>query len=169
MSEIRPDSGQIALAWWRKNLQPQAETGAVRGFRARLRRATGPVEALLEARVHELYGDLPSYKPRPEVLAGLAQVLSAVEKHNGTPIAKAFGEGTPKALSPQRFQRLIREDDPAALSLALRRSLPLIGEGCNVAALARDYLFWNEETRIRWCFDYYGAPPPGAADKEDDE
>lgn len=168
MSEDRPDSGQIALAWWRKNLRPQEETGAVRGFRARLRRAAGPVDALLEPRVHELNDALP-FKPRPEVLAGLAQVLAAVETHHGTRIAKAFGEGNPKHLSQARFQRLIRTADPVELSLTLRRALPLIGDGCDVAALARDYLFWNEDARIRWCFDYYGAPPPVPADKEEDE
>ncbi|MCX8508104.1 MAG: type I-E CRISPR-associated protein Cse2/CasB, partial [Rhodobacteraceae bacterium] len=73
------------------------------------------------------------------------------------------------------FQRLIRCDDPAALSLALRRALPMIENGCNVAALADDLLHWGEDRRIRWCFDYYRAQPPakdGAGDgaaMEDEE
>ncbi len=169
MSEKTETSpGQKVLVWWHKHIRPSEDTGAARALRARLRRAK-TVEALSEPQVHALY-DLLNRQPGPQALAALVQVLAHVEKHDGQRLAKKFGEGeSNKALSPLRFQTLIRTEDREGLATGLRRALPLVGKACNVAALAEDILFWGEQVKIRWCFEYYGAPAPkqGPAATED--
>ncbi|WP_372023426.1 type I-E CRISPR-associated protein Cse2/CasB (plasmid) [Tistrella mobilis] len=155
--------GQIAREWWRDNLRPQIETGSIRGFRARLRRADHPFEALADHRVIALHGMLdqrPDQPLNPRTLAVLVQLLAMVEADQPQRIARAFGTGEPARLSPLRFQRLIHSADRTELTLGLRRALPLVGNSCNVAALAQDILYWGEEVRIRWCFDYFGKTPP---------
>jgi CRISPR system Cascade subunit CasB len=54
---------------------------------------------------------------------------------------------------------LMRASD-GDLAVGLRRAIPMVGRTCNVARLGRDLLFWNEITRTRWCFDYFGAEAP---------
>jgi CRISPR system Cascade subunit CasB len=68
-----------------------------------------------------------------------------------------MGQGDPKPLSPLRFDRLIRSTDPEALTTQMRRALAVVGHRANVAQLAQDLRWWNDATRARWCFDYYGA------------
>src|SRR5690606_10000516 len=106
-----------------------------------------------------------------------------VQEHRPQRLAQLLGQIVGKddqrLLSNLRFQRLIRASDddaadPAALAMALRRALPLIGNSCNVAMLGEDFLYWSEPTRIRWCFDYVGRPQPqadetAAADPEIEE
>lgn len=161
------DVGGIGLSWWRSQLQ--ADSGSARALRARLRRADSLVEVLGERAVHDLAGDLAgadaalkwSLRGEGAVrLAALVQVLAAVEDHVPSPLARRFGEGDRPALSELRFQRLMRLQDPEDLGLALRRALPLAGKACNVARLAEDILNWAEATRVRWCFEYFGAAPP---------
>lgn len=167
MSDATTDPGRVALGWWQLNLRPDEETGQARALRARLRRADHVTDVLAEGQVIALHDRLDR-RPDPLVLAALAQVLAHVERYDRRRIAQAFGAGDPRALSPLRFQRLIRSDDRQELATGLRRALPVIGRACNVAALAEDILFWGEKPRIRWCFDYYGAASPreGAAEEE---
>lgn len=151
--------GTVALGWWRSALRPTEDGGAARALRARLRRSRGAVDVLAEAAVIALYDRLDR-RISPEGLAALAQVLAQVERHEGRRLAQALGAGDPKALSPSRFQRLIRVEAPGALAQGLRRALPMVGHACNVASLASDLVHWSEPVRVRWCFDYYGARPP---------
>ncbi|MDR5653473.1 type I-E CRISPR-associated protein Cse2/CasB [Ruixingdingia sedimenti] len=167
MSDTAKTPGQIALGWWKQYLRPDEDTGPARALRARLRRADHVTDVLAEGRVIELQDRLDR-RTDPLVLAALAQVLAHVERHEGRRIAQGFGAGDPKALSPLRFQRLIRSGDRQELATGLRRALPSIGRACNVAALAEDILFWGAKPRIRWCFDYYGAAPPRPAAGEEE-
>lgn len=159
MSDATKNPGQVAFGWWKQHLRPDDDTGPARALRARLRQADHVTDVLAEGRVIELHDRL-GHHTAALTLAALAQVLAHVERHDGRRIAQGFGAGDPKALSPLRFQRLIRSDDRQELATGLRRALPLVGGACNVAALAEDTLFWGEKPRIRWCFDYYGAAPP---------
>ncbi|HQS47786.1 MAG TPA: type I-E CRISPR-associated protein Cse2/CasB [Xanthobacteraceae bacterium] len=151
--------GAIILGWWRANLRPDPDIGPARGLRARLRRAAHVVDVLAEPQVVALH-DALGRRHDPVRLAALASLLAAVERHEDRRIARAFGGDEPH-LSHLRFQRLIRSDG-AALALALRRALPLVGHACNVAALGEDFLKWDERVRVRWCFDYFGKAPPDA-------
>ncbi|SET84963.1 type I-E CRISPR-associated protein Cse2/CasB [Paracoccus homiensis] len=151
--------GAVALGWWGGALRPPEDGGAARALRARLRRSRGVVDVLAEAAVIGLYDRLDR-RISPQALAALAQVLAEVERHEARRLAQAFGTGDPKALSPLRFQRLIRVDASDALAQGLRRALPMVGHACNVASLASDLVHWSEPVRVRWCFDYYGARPP---------
>lgn len=163
MTGKQTETGKIVLGWWRQSLRPETETGAVRGFRARLRRAHGLLEVVSEPQFIALHDDLATAwktRPDPVALAALAHLLASVKKHESQSIARAFGMGDPSALSPLRFQHLIRTDALPELGEDLRRALPMIGHACNVAALAVDFLNWNEQTRARWCFDYFGQASP---------
>lgn len=157
MTKNSGDIGGIAKRWWKENLRPATETGAVRGFRARLRRADTVVEVFAEERVIALHDALADRSPKdPRDLAALAQVLAAVEADTSQPIARAFGRGDNNpALSNIRFRRLILTDDRPELAVALRNALPLIGNACGVAALSRDFLYWTEDVRTRWCREYF--------------
>jgi CRISPR system Cascade subunit CasB len=124
------------LSWWGRTLDREAARG--RALSARLRRAT-PVEVLCEPEVHDL-------------------AQAEVRSHGGRSLAQACG-GPEPVLSPLRFQRLMRASD-GDLAVGLRRAIPMVGRTCNVARLGRDLLFWNEITRTRWCFDYFGAEAP---------
>ena len=160
MTEDAEWPGQIIRRWWGENLRPDDfESGAVRGFRARLRRADQPLDVLADAQVVALYEALGK-PPDPLTLAALVSVLAHVKKHDRQRIARAFGPADDPHLSTLRFQRLIRSPDRAALAVALRRALPLIDHACDVAALGADFLYWGEAVRIRWCFDYFGKAAP---------
>lgn len=159
MSDATKTPGQIALGWWKQHLRPDDDTAPARALRARLRRADHITDVLAESRVIELH-DLLGRRADPLTLAALAQVLAHVRRYEGRRFAQAFGGGDDQTRKTRalRFQRLIRARDRQELASGLRRALPLIDGGCNPAALAEDILFWGEKPRIRWCFDYFGAP-----------
>jgi len=119
------------------------------------------VDILAEPQVIALY-DALGRRHDPARLAALVPVLAAVETERRQRIAGAFGAGEEPPLSQLRFQRLIRSTESGELARALRRALSLIDPACNVAALGADFLRWDEQVRMRWCFDYFGKAPPDA-------
>ncbi len=149
------DIGGTCLGWWQNHIH--AETGAARAFAARLRRAASPAEVLSEEQVFELGAKLKLRDPAR--LALIAQVLASVKEHHSLPVARAFGRKSHdrRHLSELRFRRILSAQGDAELSRALRRALPLVGARCDVARLGRDLFWWTEETRIEWCFQYFGA------------
>lgn len=184
-------AGDIAREWWLERLRPEhhpkigEDTSAARALRARLRRPAAPTAVLAERAVHELAQRLPSLRRRPYVLIELVRILAAVEGESiggdGPPerLAERLGgteDGSDRPrLSDIRFQQLIRSDGPV-LGTAVRRALPRVGKTCDVAQLADDLLVWldddrperGEKTRINWCFDYFGAARPIAANGPDE-
>lgn len=48
----------------------------------------------------------------------------------------------------------------ADLPKAPRRAIVAADRTCTVAALGEDLLFWSEQTRIRWFFQYCQASTP---------
>lgn len=150
--------GQIILRWW-SGAVADRQSGRARALAARLRRA-GPIEALTEPEVHDLARRLALRGTRLDAarLARLVTLLAGVREHVPRTLAQRLG-GTEPALSPLRFQRLMRASDDE-LPEALRRAIVMADRKCNVAALGQDLLAWSEKTRGRWCFHYYGAETP---------
>ncbi|MCB1618222.1 MAG: type I-E CRISPR-associated protein Cse2/CasB, partial [Pseudomonadales bacterium] len=97
----------------------------------------------------------------------LAATLAHVKTHEPRlRTARIFGEpgkaGGARAMSEQRFRRLLQAEEGAERMAALRRALALVGGRANVPDLAESLLNWTERTRIRRLFDYYGTTPPGS-------
>jgi len=147
----------ICQGWWAREIS--AETGSARKTRAELRRADTALKALGVPAVHRLNAALSAgdfdLRHDPERLALIAVALAQV-KERGPKVARAFGAGDPPALSPIRFNALIRATTPGALWRPLNRALAVIKGAASPGALAADLFYWNEQTRTRWCFDYYG-------------
>lgn len=189
-------AGQAVWRWWRTSIDdvvaegagegrhdPQHESrGAKRKNRAELKRAASPAEVLAHPATHRLYRLLcpddsdGRISIRPERLALIASVLAGVEANRSGRLPARFGErvGDRPALSPLRFQRIIRAEDDWRLAVFLRRALPLVDSRCNVSSLGSDLFYWGkdlraaDDVRTRWCFDYYRQPPPDALDPKAD-
>ena len=147
------DTGSKILAWWRKSLDRTTPRG--RALSARLRRAS-PVEVLCEPEVHGLAKALQTRDAAR--LFRVVTVLAEVRDNSSAHMARILGGAEP-VLSHLRFQRLMRSNDDELVS-GLRRAIRMAGHDCNVAALGEDLMFWNEDTRMRWCFQYFGADAP---------
>ena len=162
MTEVLSLDG-ACRAWWASMIV--AETGSARRSRAELRRAASVTDALGVSATHELYRqlaevghDLRNRRDGPDRLALIAVVLAHVAQDSPSTLAQRFGEGTPKALSGLRFDALIRTREPRQLMRPLVRALAIVNGGANVRRLATDLYWWNDRTRIDWCFDYHGGP-----------
>ena len=150
------DKRRIIGAWWRARIGMR-DSSAARALAARLNRGEG-VEVLVEPAVFELARDL-GMLDQPARLVPVVQVLAMVREDRGGPLARRFGQGEPPALSGLRFQRLLRAEG-AELALLIRRALPMVDRACDVGALGADLLHWDDDTRARWAFAYFGALPP---------
>ncbi|MGR3463019.1 MAG: type I-E CRISPR-associated protein Cse2/CasB [Roseovarius sp.] len=156
------DTGKKILSWWRKALDRKTPRG--RALSARLRRAS-PLEVLCEPEVHELAEQLETRNAAR--LFRVVTVLAEVRENSGTPLARVLG-GSDPVLSHLRFQRLMRSSDDELVS-GLRRAIRMTDHPCNVAALGEDLMFWNEDRRTRWCFQYFGADAPKQISRENVE
>lgn len=157
-----PTPGRIAASWWHRAFHD--EHGSGRAVRARLRRCVTPVEAVAVEAVHDLNGQLRAagHRPRADRLALLAITLAHVEEDGPRPLAELLGvrpvKDAPRTLSELRWQALIRVTQPLELISPLRRALAIVRHTpVNVGALAGDLYRWNETTRTKWCFQYFGA------------
>ncbi len=162
----------IIFSWWREELDDD-QSGEARGLSARLCRTTNMVEALSERAVQEL-GDQLKLGFQPEKLALLAMTLAQVKERTSQTLAWHFGEVVGQSgegkkkwnkhlLSETRFQNIIRADGLTELATQLRRALPIVSNKCNVGRLGEDLLFWNDDIRTRWLFDYFGRGLSAAA------
>lgn len=168
MSETSPLPGPIIRDWWLRHIADR-ESGAARGLAARIRRRTG-VEILTEPAVQELARALNTRDA--DRLIRLLRVLAELRGRSKESLPRLLGRGDPKALSPARFQALMRaEGDELATALirAIRALGPADARACAIAPLARDLWFWNDRIRARWSFDYFGAPLPGALQSQSKE
>lgn len=158
-----PEVGLLIRDWWAGALADR-QTGAARGLAARVRRNT-PIEVLAEPQVQELHDRL--YKATgigrdADRLLRLVRVLAELRGSSQRSLPRLLGGAEP-ALSPARFQKLMRAEGEE-LTTALIRAIRALGSAdsraCAIAALGRDLWFWNDRTRARWTFDYFGAPIP---------
>ena len=160
--------GGVAAAWWHRTFRD--EHGSGRASRARLRRCLTPVDAVAIEAVHDLNGHLGAagHRPRADRLALLAITLAHVEEGGRSPLAELLGgrptKDAPRAFSELRWQALIRTTQPLELITPLRRAMAVVRHRpIHVGALAGDLYRWNDATRTKWCFQYFGA---GAAAPE---
>lgn len=166
-------AGKVALEWWSRLTDKKSGDA---GARARLRRSHSTGDALGERAALALARRLRNVRPTPSTgrALDLARVLVHVREH--TPItpmravgwkafpydrAEAEGGGERPALSEARFRRLMKaEHDNDELVVAFIRLVHLLGESCNVARLAEDFLYWGDRCRERMAFEYYAAGSP---------
>ena len=162
MSDSVPKgAGSIAAAWWRElNPENGKQTGPQRAALAHLRRAGTPLEAMREAAALQLVQRLPYCNA--DRVAALAGILAWVRDNNdGQPMARIVGrkslEDTEADLSEGRFRRLLQVERNEELMDAMRRLVRLAGGTVNVRDLSGSVLYWGDNVRKRWIFDYYGV------------
>ncbi|MCY4050196.1 MAG: type I-E CRISPR-associated protein Cse2/CasB [Gammaproteobacteria bacterium] len=150
--------GKVCYNWWTRLIDKNS--GYMRADHAQLRRADSTSTALVVETVHILHKDLCQVgcdlRNKPDLLALIALSLAQVPESGPETVAKMMG-GNPPSISGIRFNTIIRTTDPADLTPLIRRALRAIGSSVNVNQLSTDLIWWNEATRARWCFDYYGA------------
>lgn len=173
MMSAKQSIGATCASWWRTGII--GEGGPARRSRAQLRRAAGVTAVLclpathdLNQRLIEAGHHLRRRRDGPDRLALIAVALAHCADSRPESAARRFGSGDPKALSGIRFNALIRAKEPGHLLRPLVRSLQVVDGGVNVARLATDLYWWNDEVRTDWCFDYHGAADakPTSSEKE---
>jgi CRISPR system Cascade subunit CasB len=155
-----PEAAAALLAWYRAL---QDEPAA----RARLRRASTPVEVSYEPAYHRLLQALTPFSllagDRPEnglEVAAVAGLGAHVREHvPGTSVAAQLAGagrrgGAPK-VSENRFRRLLAVEDPAERYAHLVRIVRLLGERVDLLGLADAAYRWDPRTRQAWAYDYY--------------
>lgn len=182
-SPTRSTRGERALDWWQRYCSLAKGDP---GTRARLRRCRSATDALGERAAVTLVRQLglagsATAGDDQRLIAGLqlARVLAHVEAHDPTLSVmrkagwKRFpghrkesdaGEDRP-TLSEGRFRRLLQTERGEEQVAAFVRLIALLDGSVNVAALAEDFLFWDDRTRRRWAFDYYAAGVAHPADE----
>ncbi|PHI95143.1 hypothetical protein BG621_08010 [Parasaccharibacter apium] len=158
--------GEKVLQWWENHVAPrvQGDSGdydprqsAARALSARLRRSTYP-DILFEPTVSRLVVELSLSKDQLKPFAYMLHVISFVRRDVSDSLAKRLkGADETPVMSHMRFKQLMTAGEDEVASL-LRRAVTLVGYECNVARLAGDMMFWNDQTRTRWCLDYFGVP-----------
>ena len=80
-------------------------------------------------------------------------------------------QGENAAMSALRFQRLMTAEKPEDLMREMRHAVKLLGGKVNLKDLAHAIYYWNDRTRIRWTYDYWGAghANPDATSKTTDQ
>ncbi|MFG6082837.1 type I-E CRISPR-associated protein Cse2/CasB [Paracoccus litorisediminis] len=155
MNDENESISAICHSWWLATFATRA-SGA-NSARARLRRASAPIDALMIAETHDLAQRLLAaghdMRRRPDILAAIAHVLAHVREDIPQRIAGRFGS----AVSDARFHRLLAADTASELAVQLVRQLPLVGHRADIGALANDIFYWDDRTRTRWTFDFYEA------------
>ncbi len=156
--------------WWK----PLHADYGDRGARARLKRCKSVFDALLEPETHKLIAAVREKGyAREQTLAVLALTLARVKPAEQPARFLKFatvlghtrdgsipsGDARPR-LSSMRFSALLRAGaDEDRFAQALRRALAILGDvPFNVRGFVRDILFFNDQTRQRWTFDYYHTP-----------
>lgn len=186
MSEKR-SIGEEVFQWWKHHIAPReqgqsedaaegkapksggrdARQSAARALSARLRRSTYP-DILFEPAVSRLVVTLGLGEHQLKPFAQMLHVISCVRHNVPDSLAKRLkGADETPVMSHMRFKKLITAERDEVASL-LRRAVTLADERCNVARLAGDMMFWNDQTRTRWCLDYFGVPSESDLGKEAD-
>lgn len=167
----------VVEKWWK----PLHSHHGDRGARARLKRCESVLDALLEPETHRLIAcvyEEGSHAPQQR-LAVLSLILARIENTDRRfSFADALGRSArdgdiPKnkedrpRLSPMRFSALLRAggallkagadtDELDRFARALRRALAILDDTpFDVRRFIGDVLFFNDQTRQQWTFEYY--------------
>jgi CRISPR system Cascade subunit CasB len=148
------------LARWHRALADN------RGDRAALRRCGTLVEVAFVPAFHQLSralraaADAPVNPDRLLAVAGLVAIIkqpiaNSLPRQMATPNAG----GTSPVVSGLRFRRLLQCQTQDELFTTMRRILRLLDDQANLCDLANSVYGWNERTRKRWAYEYYGVLP----------
>lgn len=156
------------ISWW-SSLYPGQNHRGDASARASIRRAGSPFEVMLQPATHVMYekvraktgANLNDHSARRLALAAAALCELRTTERSRLAFTRALGPNSkdePALLSQLRFQNLMaamnRDDDDALV--ALRRAMIMIKDTpINVHGLVRDILTYDDQTRIRWTFDYF--------------
>lgn len=149
------DLATAVFSWW-------SSLDNARGDRATLRRCHTPAEVAFTQAYHRLYWQLAKEnRVGRERVAALAAVLAHAREHRGgSSFAEQMATGESKSVvSGLRFRRLLAIDEPAELMAGLIRAVRLVGGPVNIYDLASSVVYWGDQTKKRWAFEYYAKAP----------
>ena len=155
----KPSGTSIAYEWWRRlNPSDGAQAGPHRAALARMRRAATPIEVMQEPEALRLIARLPR---NPDRVATLAGVLAHVRESDDRRVARAIGrtaidEEQSALLSEGRFRRLLQTNDDELME-PMRRLVRMAKGTLNVRDLSAAILYWGDDVKRRWMFDYYNV------------
>jgi CRISPR system Cascade subunit CasB len=150
--------GKALLEWW-KDLEKD------KGGRAELRRASSVFEALMCPSFQRLQRRLVAINPEMfgkgyqlDRLAMACALMAHVRTRSELSLPKAMS-AKPKGaernpVSELRFKRLLESPDDEALFTGLRRALPLIDRTVDLLSLVSAVLFWGNDVKRTWAYDY---------------
>lgn len=146
------------LHWWQ-------ELDQTRGDRAALRRCGTLSEVIFVPAYHRLHQALaPQGKTNRLAVAAIAGLAALVRVDEpGATLARQMAQPKPGGSTPRvsglRFRRLLKMQSHEELFPALARVIRSLDGKVNLADLAESVYWWNDRTRQRWAFEYYGAAP----------
>ncbi len=169
MEKLNPAVFERLLSWWERLEDNRAD-------RAILKRAPSLTAVALSAPYQRLYRELlsagfpTSEKPERDrfsdhllavvgLLAHVRGEQEGVKQRNGElPPAKAMSrkdkDSDRPVVSELRFRRLLESPDLESLFTGLRRVLPMVGSYIDVIQLAKDILYWGDDKKKTWAYQY---------------
>jgi CRISPR system Cascade subunit CasB len=171
-------AASAAVAWWR-SLQPDPPREAGdRAALARLRRCSTVADAMQERAALSLFRFIGGAGPSDLPAAGLAAAVLAHVRVDatltapGVSAARQLGPDNIDApetavLKPLRFRRLIEAGDHDEHLVAFRRMAALAGGRLPVRDLANALLFWSDQQKTRWIYDYWNVASPSFSPSKD--
>ena len=164
-----------ARQWWADLSGKTDQRKQDRGALAKLRRCRRPVDALTISATFPLMQRLPGFNH--DRVAALAVVLAHIREDDpGKKVARAIGRKSltdeeSALLSEGRFRRLLQTQGNEELLTSMVRLVRHMKGIANINDIAGSVLYWGDETRRRWAFDYYaaGSAAPDSNDNQDSE
>ena len=133
-----------------------------KGDRARLRRCRQPEDALFLASPHRFLRQARTagIKVNDDWLMVMAVLAAQVEALTQEGIAQQMAQGEKPRVSELRFQRLLRQNEPAEVLNALRQGIKLLDNRINLNDLAESLALWGvdwgaKKTKLRWSTSYF--------------
>ena len=154
----------VFRAWW-EGLTSEKASGTARADRAVLKRAATLTDVACTPAYQRIYrkmaaaNDGEQWRPfEQERIAAVIGLAAHLKESSTMSLPKAMSDRTNDAdrnpVSDLRFARLLDSPDIEALFTGLRRSLPLIDNKVDPAALADDLFGWGDVVKKRWAYAY---------------